>query len=290
MTRTETRTDGDRLILRARLGALLRQARQTAGMDIPSAATILRINKSTLSRMETGKQASSVSKVRALATLYQLEDQESRELVDLAERTAAKAWWAAPRYGVSDEWVREMLAREAIAGKIEVFEVALVPGLLQTEGYIRGLRAAAIPDAVEADTQRVVDYRRARQEHLADNGTPDLHVVLEQVVVDRPVGSPEVWREQLEHLVAMAVRPEVVLQVIPTSAGAHPAMGVSFTTITVAEEPGLDAVYMEDDRSGKQLNNEAELRRYDGIFKRLTSMSWSAEQSVAYISTLASDV
>jgi transcriptional regulator with XRE-family HTH domain len=289
MTRTaDTRTDGDRLILRARLGALLRQAREAADMNIPSAATILRINKSTLSRMETGKQASSVSKVKALAALYKLEHTESQELIDLAERTAAPAWWTAPGYGVSDEWVREMLAREAIAHKIEIFEVALVPGLFQTEGYIRSLRSAAIPDAVEAETKRVVDYRRARQEHLADNGMPTLHVVLEQVVVDRPVGSPPVWRTQLEHLVAMASRPEVTLHIIPTSAGAHPAMGVSFTTITV-EEPGLDAVYMEDDRSGKQLTREAELHRYHGIFDRLTSMSWSPEQSVAYLSTLARD-
>ena len=283
MTRTETRSDGGQLILRARLGARLRALRETAGVTPEQAARHIGVSPSTLSRMETGKQTSKIAYVRALTSLYGAA-QAADELADLAERGAAPAWWT--EHGV-DAWVRELLAREAIASRICVFEVALVHGLLQTEGYIRGFRNAAIPDPVEEETQKIIDFRLARQQHLGENGAPRLHVVLEQAVLLRPVGDSAAWRGQLEHLVAAAEQEQVTIQILPFAAGAHPAMGVPFTAITVDEEPGLDAVYLEDDRGGRQLTRESDLRRYRGIFDRLTSDSWPAEKSVAYVSTLA---
>lgn len=283
MTRSETRSDGGQLILRARLGARLRQLREHAGVDTKQAAAYVGISESTLSRIETGKQSTGVAYVRGWASLYRVPELGD-ELVDLAERGAAPNWWA--EYG-AEPWFREMLAREAIASEVCIFEVELIHGLLQTEGYIRGFRNAAIPDPIEEETVRLVNFRLARQEHLADGGMPQLRVVLNEAVLLRPVGDGAAWHGQLERLVEASAHPEVTIQILPFTAGAHPAMGVPFTTITVAEEPNLNAVYLEDDRSGRQLTREADLRRYRGIFERLTSVSWSPEKSVAYISTLA---
>lgn len=282
MTSTGTRTDGGQLIFRARLGGQLRALREASGVGAAQAARHIRVSASTLSRMENAKQASRVGDIRSLADLYGAPDRAD-ELAALAERSAAPAWWS--EHG-AEPWVRDMLAREAIADRICAFETALVHGLLQTEDYMRAVRSVAIPDAIEEETKRAVDFRLARQQHLADNGAPRLHVVLEQAVVDRPIGDRAARCAQLEHLVAEAGRPETTIQIIPTSAGAHPAMGVSFTAITVGGEPGLDAVYLEDDRSGRQLTRLADLQRYREIFDRLTSMAWSPDQTVAYLSTL----
>lgn len=281
MTRSETRTDTGQLILRARLGRDLRRLREQAGIDLDEAARHVGISGSTLSRIETGKQSTLVAYVRGLVTHYGAPEQ-GNELVDLAKRSAAPGWWT--RYG-QDPWVREMLAREAIASSIEIHETELVPGLLQTEGYIRGFRAAAVPNASEEDTARLVEFRLARQQHLLDGGTPHLRVVLGEAVLARPVGDSDAWREQVERLISAAEN-GVDLRILPFAAGAHPAMGVPFSTISVAEEPSLDAVYLEDDRSGRQLQRPADLHRYRSIFERLTSMSWPIEQSVAYLRRL----
>ncbi len=285
MTRTETRSDGGQLILRAHLGERLLLLREQADVDMKTAARYVGTSTSTLSRIENGKQSAKIAYVRGWATLYGVPE-IGDELADLAERCVAPNWWAEYRAGV-DPWLREMLAREAVASKVCIFEVELIHGLLQTEGYIRAFRHAAIPDPIEEETVRLVKFRLARQEHLADGGMPHLHVVLNEAVLLRPVGTDGVWRGQLERLLDAAAEPEVTIQVLPFSAGPHPAMGVPFTKITVDEHPGLDAVYLEDDRSGRQLNREGDLHRYSEIFDVLTSMSWSPEQSVAYVSTLA---
>ncbi len=285
MTRSETRSDGGQLILRAHLGERLFQLRERAGVDMKTAARYVGTSPSTLSRIENGKQSAQVSFVRNWAILYRVPE-IGDELADLAERASASTWRAKYKAG-AEPWFREMLAREAIASEIHIFEVELIHGLLQTEGYIRAFRAAAIPDPIEEETARLVKFRLARQEHLADGGMPRLRVVLNEAVLLRPVGDRATWREQLERLLEAATRPEVDIQVLPFSAGPHPAMGVPFTTITVNEHPGLDAVYLEDDRTGRELTREGELRRYREIFDRLTSVSWSPEKSVAYISTLA---
>ncbi len=282
MTRSETRTDGGQLILRARLGARLSQYREHAGITIRDAARHAGVHESTLSRIENGKQSTKVAYIRSWASQYEVPHLEA-ELVDLAERAAAPGWWTS--FG-ADPWVREMLARECVAEQLDIYEIALVPGIFQTEPYIRGLRAAAVPDALEEDTARLVAFRLARQQHLLDGGAPKIRVVLDEAVLLRPIGSPQAWRGQLKHL-ATAAKAGVALHVLPLDVGAHPAMGVPFSILTVAEEPALDAVYLEDDRSGRELQRPADLHHYHGIFDRLTSMSWPVEQSVAYLSRLA---
>jgi len=285
MTRTEARSDDDQLILRVHLGGRLQKLRNHAGIDMKSAAQHVRTSTSTLSRIENGKQSAKTSFVRKWADLYGVPEIRD-ELVDLAERASAPTWWAKYKAG-AEPWFREMLAREAIGSEIRIFEVELIHGLLQTPGYLRAFRAAAIPDPVEEETVRLINFRLARQEHLADGGMPRVRFVLNEAVLLRPVGSSAVWREQLEALLAAAARPEIDIRVLPFSAGPHPAMGVPFTAITVADHVGLDAVYLENDRTGRELTRKGELHHYLDIFERLTSMSWSPEQSVAYISTLA---
>jgi transcriptional regulator with XRE-family HTH domain len=285
MTRTETRKtrDGGTLMIRIRLGARLRQLRMAAGKEMLDAAQYLRVDKATISRIENGRTSAKVAHVRLLAAFYGAKDLED-ELVEEAERGAAPGWWA--EFG-PEPWFKELLGRESVATGLDLFETELVPGLLQTEGYIRGFRAAAVPDATEEATARLVQFRLARQRHLVDGGVPTMRVILNEAVLMRPVGDPEAWRGQLEHIVKVASDPQVTVQVLPFSSGAHPAMGVPFYALTVKDEPSLDAVYLEDDRSGRQLTREGDLQRYRDIFTRLTSMSMSPDETVAYLSTLA---
>ncbi|MDQ2882498.1 MAG: DUF5753 domain-containing protein [Actinomycetota bacterium] len=97
----------------------------------------------------------------------------------------------------------------------------VVPALLQTSDYSRGVTAGG--GRVRPDhTERVVGLRMDRQRRLDSENDP-LHLLalIEESVLDRPIGSPAVMRRQLEHLISMAGRDNVEIQVLPTSVGFH---------------------------------------------------------------------
>lgn len=98
-----------------------------------------------------------------------------------------------------------------------------MPGLLQTEGYARAVLSTRV-GATEDEIDETVAARLARQKILERHEPPELWAILDEGVLRRPVGGPAVMHSQLTHLVAMARRSHVVIQVIPLAAGPHEGM------------------------------------------------------------------
>ncbi len=115
---------------------------------------------------------------------------------------------------------RPFVEHEAVATSLRWCEHALVPGLLQTPGYARAVLATR-PKSTEEEIEDLVAARLARQAILERNDPPLLWVVIDEAVLHRPVGTRKVMRDQLLHLVQMSARPNVTIQVVPYSAGAH---------------------------------------------------------------------
>ena len=116
-------------------------------------------------------------------------------------------------------WFRIAVGLEESAALIRAYEPQVVPGLLQTEGYVRAITAASFPAASDEETERRVALRLARQQLLSRPEPPEYWVVLDETVLRRPVGGRKVMRAQLEHLIAAAGRLKVTIQVIPFAAG-----------------------------------------------------------------------
>lgn len=115
-------------------------------------------------------------------------------------------------------WFRPFAQHEADATTLRTFELAVVPGLLQTEEYARTLLSARVGvPAVDVD-QRVA-ARMERQVILERDSPPLLWVLLDEGVLRRPVGGREVMRHQIEYLAELAERPNVVIQVIAAESG-----------------------------------------------------------------------
>lgn len=268
-------------ILRAHLGALLRQLAVDAGRSPRDVAEYLGVSPSTVSKIYNGRQAVKVSQVRSIARLCGSDREE--ELVDLARRASEPGWWV--EYGdIVPEWLKQLLGLEGAASESRTYQAELVPGPEQLPTYTERITRSARPTATDDEIRRLVDFRQARRLHQP----PRRRIILNEAVLCRPVGTREDWREQLDHLVQLGDQPDVTLQVLPFSTGEHPVMGSSFKVLTFDREPGLDTVYLENDRAGGLLKSASEIRRYIAVFDQLARDAASPDDSREMLVKVAS--
>jgi transcriptional regulator with XRE-family HTH domain len=144
-------------------------------------------------------------------------------------------------------WFRPFAQHEAEATALRTFELVLVPGLLQTPEYARAVLRTRV-GANEDEIDQLVAARMERQAILDRDDPPLLWVVIDEGVLRRPVGGPDVIGHQVEHLAEMAERPSVVIQVIPGGVGAHEGLLGAFVIADFAASPSI--VYLETALTG----------------------------------------
>ncbi|MFF3869480.1 DUF5753 domain-containing protein [Micromonospora sp. NPDC001898] len=150
-------------------------------------------------------------------------------------------------------WFRPWAEIEREATGLRWFESAVLPGLLQTEAYARAVLASG-PLRVDADDH--VESRLRRQAAVFDRPRPPLTVfVIDEAALRR--GHPDVMGPQLDHLASTAQRPDVMVHVLPLSAGLHPGQAGPFIIATTPE--GEEVGYLDDQSSGRITNDVAPL-------------------------------
>src|ERR1700740_1725592 len=193
------------------LGGQLHRLRESRGISAERAAEAIRGSHSKISRMEHGRVGFKERDVSDLLTLYGVTDSEERAaLLNLAREANTPGWWHAYS-DVLPTWLEPYVGLEAAASVLRTYEVQFVPGLLQTEGYARALIRQGSATS-EEEIARRSELRASRQEILRRPGAPQLWGVLDEGALRRPVGSREVLREQLRHLIEVAGHPAVTLQ------------------------------------------------------------------------------
>jgi len=181
----------------------------------------------------------------------------------MARRTNDRGWWQSyPRNVIPSEY-GDLITVEAEAATIRSYQPEVVPGLLQTAGYARAVIRAGRKGGTAAEIDRRVEVRLERQEVLtrADPAPPRVHVVLNEAVLRRRVGGPDVMHEQLEDLMADRDRANVTLQVLPFDTGAHPSMVGPFTMMTFLDPGDLGVVYLEHHTSSLFLETPGDSAR-----------------------------
>jgi hypothetical protein len=252
------------------LGAHLRRLREAQGVSREDAGWEIRSSESKISRMELGRVSFKERDVADLLTLYGLsnEDPERERLIALAREANTPGWWH--RYGdVLPGWFQSYLGLEAAATLIRSYELQFIPGLLQTREYARAVVLLGHPKAREAEVERRVDLRIARQELLTKPGAPQLWAVIDEAALRRPVGGPGVLRGQIEALIKATQSPNVRLQIVPFEAGGHAAAGGAFTILRFPEEDLPDVVYVEQLTSALYLDKPEDLDFYTETMERL---------------------
>ncbi|TQM33319.1 helix-turn-helix domain-containing protein [Nocardia bhagyanarayanae] len=271
-------------VLRIALGGQLRKLRESCNITREAAGDAIRGSHAKISRLELGRTGFKERDIRDLLTLYGVSDPLEREqFLTLARQANEPGWWH--RYSdLLPSWFGTYLGLEQAANKIRTYEAHLVPGLLQTPEYARAVLALGYDDA---DTDRRVAVRQRRQEILHRTDPPIVWAVIDEAALHRPVGGPQVHREQMEHLIALAALPNVTIQVLPYSAGEHAAAGSSFSILRFAEPELPDIVYLEHLTSALYLDRRQDLALYLSVMDRLSVQALPPQKSIEILSSYA---
>ncbi|TVT50096.1 helix-turn-helix domain-containing protein [Amycolatopsis rhizosphaerae] len=270
-------------IRRRRLASELRRLREAAGLTIDEVGEKLECSASKISRIETGHVGVTPRDARDMLELYGLAGDEREALVQLAREARKPGWW----HAYKEVFTGTFVGLEADASSLRAFQALLVPGLLQTETYARAVIRAMRPDADESDIQRRVAARTARQALLADPNPPEYWAVIDEAVLHRVVGGPEVMARQANRLLELARLPHVTIQVVPFGAGAHPGMEGPFLILGFPEPADPDVVYVDATSGGFFLELAPDVRRYSLMFDHLRAAALKPDDSVSLIAAAA---
>ncbi|MDX6390708.1 MAG: hypothetical protein QOJ73_1771 [Streptosporangiaceae bacterium] len=269
-------------VRRRRLALELRRLREAARLTCEEVAEHLECSTSKISRIETGRVSVSPRDVRDMLDLYGVSSQQGASLVQLARDSRQKGWWHAYSDTIQPRFAT-YIGLESAASEIRIYEVTLIPALLQTEDYARTVIAAGIVGGDHDGVERNVELLMARQPPLTSDDPPRLWAVLDEAALRRTVGGAGLMRLQLDHLLDLSRLPNVAIQVIPFGAGAHPAMGRPFVILAFPERADPDVVYLEDLTSALYVEDVDEVDRYNMFFNHLRATALSFEDSSALI-------
>jgi transcriptional regulator with XRE-family HTH domain len=269
MTESRAQAGGGPTVQRLLVGAKLRRLRTDMGLSREEAAQAIRASEWKIHRLENGQVGFKERDIIDLLRLYGITDpDEIDELLTMAREANTPGWWQ--HYGdVLPQWFRTYVDLESAAALIRTYEGQFVPGLLQTDDYMRAVIHGAHLDESSDEVGRRVRLRMARQTLLTREHPPRLWAVVDEAALRRPVGGPGVMRGQLERLLDATKLPNVTLQILPFDAGAHPAMVGAFSILRFADRELPDVVYLEHLTNAVYLDKRAEVERYLDVMELL---------------------
>ncbi|CAL9527717.1 helix-turn-helix domain-containing protein [Streptomyces sp. enrichment culture] len=272
---------------RRQLGADLRRLRELAGLTLEEAGALVGISKATLSRYETKEGVVKWPAVDALCREYGATDEERMALVELAKGARIQGWWRSLADPIPES-MNLMLTLEDEVVREDHYACMYVPGLLQTRAYAEAVHRASEVRCEEREVQHMVDIRMKRQELLERQDPPHLWAVIDEAALRRRVGGREVMRGQLEHLLTMAERSRITVQVLPFDRGAHAAAVGSFAVLR-GQAPELDVVYVDLLGGGLFMEKPEELERYKLAFEYLSAQALDFESSTDLIDRISKE-
>ncbi|WP_157408237.1 helix-turn-helix transcriptional regulator [Actinoplanes sp. N902-109] len=237
-------------------------------------------SESKLSRIETARTGISDADLERLLHTLAAPVGERVRLRELARRGRDRVWWAPYRSSVNVPY-DEYVAFEAEAVLMCEWEAQLVPGLLQTDEYAHAVIAAGADVRDQETLQRRTALRMARQSVLSRDPALRLCIVMDEAVLRREVGGPEVLRRQLRRLYDASLRPGVELHVVPFSAGSHAALTEAFVIFEFDDRPAV--VHSEDLIGGQLRTKPSDVRVYREAFADLRRRALPVAETQALI-------
>ncbi|EMF01261.1 helix-turn-helix domain-containing protein [Streptomyces mobaraensis NBRC 13819 = DSM 40847] len=286
----DARPAGAPTVLRVVLGKRLHDLREQAGLSFQEAGRALDVTHATIRRMEKAEVGLKVPYVEKLLRIYGVEDPAEVEgFLALTREANRPGWWHRFR-DVLPEWFSAFVSLEGEANLIRAYEPHYVPGLLQTEAYARAVLRAGQPHAPDAEIERAVTVRRERQNLLVREKAPLLWVVMDETVLRRPIGGPEVMRAQVDRLIEATALPNVRLQVIPYAAGPHPAMYGPFHIFRFPIEELPDIAYAENLIGASYFDQREDVSAFLEALDRMCAQAAPAHTTKAFLGGIRKEI
>jgi transcriptional regulator with XRE-family HTH domain len=275
-------------VCRLLLGHELRRAREQAGKTPQQAAEEIGNRTSKISRMELGHNALSKSDLTLLLRFYGVPEDRHEALHAMARNGRERGRWAGNRE-VFPEWFRTYVDLEQDAERIQSTEVEIIPGLLQTEEYMRALHSP--PEADADEVERSVLARKERQSLFNRQDPPELALILSESCLRRVVGGPEVMRGQLAHLQKLSRKRHVQIQVLPFDVQGYAGRLSHRFTLLQIPSPGnaspLEFAYVESYDDARYMDDKTVVGSYVNLWSRLQAAALGPADSRKLIGTVA---
>ena len=275
-----TEQDPGPVVQRIMLGGELRSLREAAKISTEDAATALGWYRAKVSKVETGTVRLTAAELSRLLSLYRVDEATSERVQRLGEEARRKTTPARV-----PDWASRYVSLEASATEIKIFFGDSIPGLLQTRDYARAVLSTSVV-VPPADVEQMATNREHRAERLR-SGVPLLWVVLGEEALRRTVGGPQIQRGQLLRLRELAELPNVTVQIMPLSGGAHTALGMTFILLDLGRSR---TVYIEGLTSADYLVRPQHIQTYNLAFDRLRVASLGDRESLAIINALIDEL
>jgi transcriptional regulator with XRE-family HTH domain len=276
---------------RRRLRDELRQARLDADLTQEAVAEEMDWSISKIIRIETGAVGISTNDLRALLRLYKVSDPKRvRDLIARGKEARKQTWYSKYRPILTPTYF-QYIEYETSASIIRSYEEIVVPGLLQTEEYATSITQAYRPNVTAKTVSALVEVRMKRQELLLERPDPPLlFFILDEAVIRRLLGDENLRKEQLEKLITMAERSEIVIEVVPFGAGLHSGMSNVFSILEFPG-PSEDVIYFEGlHESLFSRHATEEVTVYRELFEELRSISAGPKGTLDYLVRAADEI
>jgi hypothetical protein len=124
-----------------------------------------------------------------------------------------------------------------------------------------------------------VEVRLTRQQVLTRERALQMRAIVDETCIRRMVGSPEVMKRQVTRLLELTALPNVIMQLLPFSVGAHPGTMLGpFSILEFGSPEDPNVVYVESD-SDPYPDREGDVERYTMAFDHIRSMALNVSQS-----------
>jgi hypothetical protein len=266
--------------LRWLIGAELAHFRGRAGS--PSQAEVGRavgVSGGLVAHWENGKYFPAPEQIAKVMAFYGAPHHESDRLATLAGQADQRSWLA--RWDdVIPDWAKTIVGLEGLADHEVIYAPMILPALVQTRDYAHGATASSArvrPDQEE----RLVGLRMDRQQRLFSDDPLHLTAFIEESVLDRPIGGPDVMRAQLEHLITLSKRENVEILVLPSSLGRHDGLEGRFMVLHFAQAQSVG--YVEYPDGAVYVQDQDQVAAYNRTADGLRAVALSPTKSIAAI-------
>ena len=276
-------------IARWQLAGQLKTLRERAKVTHLEIAEVLGCSDSKIYKIESGDVGVGRADLLVMFDHYGVTDERVREtLLALQKQGRERGWWA--KFGQLPNTYSMYIGLESAATEIKNFQLAVVPGLLQTEDYARSLiRAQRVNDTAD-EIERRVRVRIARQDCLTEDPALQLWTILDEGAVRRQIGGKAIMKAQLEHLIDRSHQPNVTIQVLPFTEGSHPGTLGSMAILEFPEDVHSPVAYIETYAGDVYLEKDDDLRRVTLTYTHMHSAALSPTRSIELIAALARDL
>ncbi|MYZ39700.1 MULTISPECIES: helix-turn-helix transcriptional regulator [unclassified Streptomyces] len=273
----------------ARLGGELRKLRDRAGKTAREAAGLLSTDQAKISHIESGRNGISEERIRKLAVFYGCDDAELIEaLCAIAREHRGQYWWDEYR-GVLPPSFLDIAELEHHAQYLRYLQPVTFPGVLQTEDHARALFDSGRPKLPANEVQARLEHRMKRRSILDRENPPEVEAVVHEAALRMRIGGRKVARQQLDHLIKMSERPEVMLRIIPFTN--EDFIDLTRTVLYAGGAiPQLDSVHIDSRYGGLFLDAVTELENNRTLLDFAEQASLEPDESRSFIHHIAREL